>query len=317
MEIYQPWLLSDCTVSDRLLSERSSPLSAADTDKLADTAAAAAAAEALSGTRTHAHVHQDHDVHAHHEHAHLSRAEIEANAVQSEPAARPGQAVLEALLRLAFAHGWVTRGRIRQTVEKLETAGLELPGARLVARAWVDRAFAELLLADAPVSGRSPLTPPRSTVVAHARCVPTCGVYPHVVCAHMRCVPTCGVYPHAVCTHMRCVPTAVCTHMRCVPTGGSAAARHRRLQPQRAHAADCGGKRHADAQLGRVHALLVLPRRTAWTGTGGWVGGGRGCAWWGVEAGAGRAATRGGVEPCRARRCGLAARVGAPAAATA
>ena len=68
--------------------------------------------------------------------------------MDAEGPARPGKAVHHALVRLCERRGLVTRQRLRSLINAIESAGVELHGARLVARAWVDDSFKARLLAD-------------------------------------------------------------------------------------------------------------------------------------------------------------------------
>ena len=84
----------------------------------------------------------------------------------------------------------MTRARLRATAEALETAGATLPGAALVARAWVDAKFRDALLADGNAAARlgieasNPNAPTHLTVVANEA-----GVHNLVVCTLCSCYP--------------------------------------------------------------------------------------------------------------------------------
>lgn len=99
----------------------------------------------------HGHVHapDDDDGHAHeHGHDHMSRTEAERVAIAAEGEPRPGERVHAALVRICLQRGLVHRERLRAVMSAIETAGVELHGARLVARAWADSAFRQRLLAN-------------------------------------------------------------------------------------------------------------------------------------------------------------------------
>lgn len=124
----------------------------------------------------HSHSHGiDQDSYGHdHSHVHSARPDIEATAVAKEGPSPPGAVLHSALLEVALKRGFVTRERLRATIEALETAGAELPGARLVARAWVDPEFAVRLSTDAAAAARelgieasNPNAPTVLTVVAN------------------------------------------------------------------------------------------------------------------------------------------------------
>ena len=129
---------------------------------------------------------------------HHTRKQIEEKAVSGEGAPRPGTALHEALVRLTLRKGLVTREELRASIEKLETAGQDLPAARLVARAWVDPAFRDRLMADGhaaaielgvshvPTGINTGLEglPAKLTVVANEP-----GVHNVVVCTLCSCYP--------------------------------------------------------------------------------------------------------------------------------
>ena len=95
---------------------------------------------------SHAHSHEhDHE----HGHEHGTRQQIERAACEAEGPPRPGSAVHEALKRLVLDKKLVSAEQLRQTADGLECAGQTLPGATLIAAAWVDDAFKQRLLSDA------------------------------------------------------------------------------------------------------------------------------------------------------------------------
>jgi hypothetical protein len=101
----------------------------------------------LSGTfdleHDHGHDH-DHD----HDHVHSSREVIEQQAIDSEGEETPGSVIGNCLLRILNHKGIVPSAVLHRTIETLEQMGKDLLGASLVARAWVDPDFKELLLRD-------------------------------------------------------------------------------------------------------------------------------------------------------------------------
>jgi nitrile hydratase len=93
---------------------------------------------------SHDHSHASHD----HSHTHASPGENEVAAIEAEGPPRPGEAVHHALVRLCVSKGLLDVERIRRVSTAIETAGVDLHGSRLVARAWVDPGFMSRLLAD-------------------------------------------------------------------------------------------------------------------------------------------------------------------------
>ena len=90
--------------------------------------------------------------HAHsHSHEHLPRAEVEKSAVETEGEEKPGQHLAEAVVRLAVEKAKLaTWDELRASIQRLEAAGRDDLGQRIVARAWTDPDFKQRLLADAP-----------------------------------------------------------------------------------------------------------------------------------------------------------------------
>ena len=164
VEIYENWLLAP---EEQPQAPTEQPVAGPKPRVKRELAQAPSHGHAYANGHSHAHGHEsDHD------HVHLTRSEIECNAVDAEGPPRPGAAVHSALLQIAITKGWVTRDRVRQVGEKLESAHLQLPGARLVARAWVDPDFRRRLLQDAPraalelgVDTVNPNAPTQLTVV--------------------------------------------------------------------------------------------------------------------------------------------------------
>ena len=218
---------------------------------LAPSEQATAQAEPLFDHRGGPAAHHHHDHHDH-DHDHRSRAELEQDAVAAEGAPRPGTALHEALVRIAERRGLVTRARLRATAEALETAGATLPGAALVARAWVDASFRDALLADGNAAARSlgieasnPNAPTHLTVVANEA-----GVHNVVVCTLCSCYPAALLGPSPSWYRSR-------------------EYRARAVRQPRALLRDAFGLEIADGTAIRVHdstadlRYLVLPERPA------------------------------------------------------
>lgn len=129
----------------------------------------------------HGHTHDHDDDHGHH-HPHETLPDEVPDAVYHER--------LETALReLLIEKGVVTADAVRQAVEDIEDRTPAL-GARLVARAWVDPAFKERLLTDAPAAARelgidvgaTQLTVVENTPEVHNLIVCTlCSCYPRAV----------------------------------------------------------------------------------------------------------------------------------------
>lgn len=82
-------------------------------------------------------------------HVHLARADVERTAVEREgDTGSAGEHVAVGLVAALQEAGCVTSEEIRALLETLDGMGHDLLGAHLVARAWVDPAFKERLLAD-------------------------------------------------------------------------------------------------------------------------------------------------------------------------
>ena len=141
----------------------------------------------------HDHDHSGH-VHVHDDgvpHVHEARLMVERAAVVNEAPPSPGMAIHQAILAIALAKNLVTMARLRAVIDTLETAGRNLPGARLVVRAWTDPAFKARLLADAPTAAlelglttSNPNAPTKLTVVANES-----GVHNLIVCTLCSCYP--------------------------------------------------------------------------------------------------------------------------------
>ncbi len=76
---------------------------------------------------------------------------VEQNAVLREGPEDPGQRLVEALAKTLQDAGLTTADTLRSVINTVDEFGKNAAGPRLVARAWVDPAFRELLLRDAGV----------------------------------------------------------------------------------------------------------------------------------------------------------------------
>lgn len=88
--------------------------------------------------------------HAGHDHGHDHGQDLTkhpALVVEDEAGNLEGQILIDALQDLLVARGLISPGEVTQEIEKLEAPGIHL-GARIVARAWVDPAYKQRLLAD-------------------------------------------------------------------------------------------------------------------------------------------------------------------------
>src|SRR5215203_2823541 len=84
-----------------------------------------------------------HDHHHHeHNHPHPRQADVEDAPLTHH------MALTDAVLDLLVAKGVVTAGEVRRALELVDAA-TPAAGARMIARAWVDPAYKERLLADA------------------------------------------------------------------------------------------------------------------------------------------------------------------------
>lgn len=98
--------------------------------------------------------HSDHE----HDHEHEEREAVEWRAVEAEAVRdeespnRPGRVIGDVLLKLLDERGVVPTSTILSIIQSLDSAGEQLLGARLVARAWVDEDFKRRLLRDAPAA---------------------------------------------------------------------------------------------------------------------------------------------------------------------
>ena len=122
-----------------------------------------------------------HDHHHHeHDHPHPRRADLEDAPLTHH------MALTDAVLDLLVAKGVVTPGEVRRALELVDAA-TPAAGARMIARAWVDPAYKERLLADANEAagelgidgGIIPVRAVESTPAVHNLIVCTlCSCYP-------------------------------------------------------------------------------------------------------------------------------------------
>jgi nitrile hydratase len=122
-----------------------------------------------------------HDHHHHeHDHPHPRQADVEDAPLTHY------MALTDAVLDLLVAKGVVTAGEVRRALELVDAAS-PAAGARMIARAWVDPAYKERLLADANAAagelgidgGIIPVRAVESTPAVHNLIVCTlCSCYP-------------------------------------------------------------------------------------------------------------------------------------------
>jgi nitrile hydratase len=122
-----------------------------------------------------------HDHHHHeHDHPHPRRADLEDAPLTHH------MALTDAILDLLVAKGVVTAGEVRRALELVDAAS-PAAGARMIAKAWVDPAYKERLLADANEAagelgidgGIIPVRAVESTPTVHNLIVCTlCSCYP-------------------------------------------------------------------------------------------------------------------------------------------
>ena len=134
-----------------------------------------------------------HHGHGHDEvHSHAPRPLVETRAVESEGGPSPGKELFQALIKILTEKGLVELSEVRQMAERLVMAGQDLNGATLVAKAWLDDAFKEILLKDAAsaaaevgIATSNPNAPTILTVQAN-----TPLVHNLVVCTLCSCYPS-------------------------------------------------------------------------------------------------------------------------------
>jgi nitrile hydratase len=124
--------------------------------------------------------HDHHHHHHEHDHPHPRRADLEDAPLTHH------MALTDAILDLLVAKGVVTPDEVRRALELVDAA-TPAAGARMIARAWVDPAYKERLLADANAAaaelgidgGIIPVRAVESTPAVHNLIVCTlCSCYP-------------------------------------------------------------------------------------------------------------------------------------------
>lgn len=95
----------------------------------------------------------DHDHNHAHDHDHKSRDDIELNAITDEVQPGPGYIIGNCIIRILERKGILQSGELHSTVTSLEKMSSSLLGAKLVAKAWVDPTFKELLLSNSAKAG--------------------------------------------------------------------------------------------------------------------------------------------------------------------
>eukprot|EP00854_Cymbomonas_tetramitiformis_P019712 gene19712-23582_t len=129
--------------------------------------------------------------HGHEDHTHLERSAVEQAAVDKEGEEGASQRIASALYRIVTAKSLMTTEEITTTVESIQNAGLSLSGPKIVARAWTDNSFRELLLKDASAActqlGVTAANNTATTVLTVVANTPT--VHNLVVCTLCSCYP--------------------------------------------------------------------------------------------------------------------------------
>jgi nitrile hydratase subunit alpha len=209
VDVFQPWLepsaAAAAAADDNAVT---ADAAAADDDDDAVTSVAAPA----SADYHHAHHHHDGTQHHHdgHPHVHADRLTTERAAIDKEPAEMPLEPLARALLQVCVSRDLCSLAAIASVIDAQDTAVSNGYGAQLVARAWVDEAFEQRLLQDAPaaarelgietsnyVSGSS--TSVRSSTTQHASGTTILQVVKNDASTHNLIVCTlCSCYPAAV-----------------------------------------------------------------------------------------------------------------------
>ena len=84
-----------------------------------------------------------------HDHVHEQRLEVEQRAVDQEGAPGSVQNLAEILLSILLDKAILTKEELRLKIEERELHGIQLRGADVIARAWMDQDFKERLLENA------------------------------------------------------------------------------------------------------------------------------------------------------------------------
>lgn len=208
VEIYQHWFVFAICPSDANIVEELTKANVCITNRLQEPGAnptpappAARAEAAHSHDHSHGDHSHDHDHdHAHdsshshsadHGHTHEARVDVEQTAVDREGEATVPQRFAEALIAACIEKGVTTKDQLRQIVEKIDMAGAQGEGPRIVAKAWTDPEFKARLLKDAS-SAVAELGLSASNTTAHTvlTCVEdTPKVHNVIVCTLCSCYP--------------------------------------------------------------------------------------------------------------------------------
>ncbi|MFM9880786.1 MAG: nitrile hydratase subunit alpha [Burkholderiaceae bacterium] len=130
---------------------------------------------------------QSHDPHDHHQHDHAH--EHDALVVEDDVGNLLAQQMVDALQSLLIRKGILSAGEVTLEIQNLEAPGTHL-GARIVARAWVDQAFKQRLLANGKNGaaelkikvGEAQLVVLENTLAVHNLVVCTlCSCYPRSI----------------------------------------------------------------------------------------------------------------------------------------
>ena len=197
VEVYQHWLEPDGSGAGSRGASSSSASVAKDhirtsSDLMEDNEAPLPKRPHLDDSHQH-HRSTGHD-HGHehgHEHEHEEREAVEQKALDKEGEETASQRVAEALYRAVTAKGILAAARIREGVEAMDRHEASIAGPRVVARAWRDPGFKELLLRDPAaaclqlgVNSSNSTAPTVLTVVEN-----TPEVHNLVVCTLCSCYP--------------------------------------------------------------------------------------------------------------------------------
>eukprot|EP00475_Leptophrys_vorax_P040249 TRINITY_DN7434_c0_g1_i1.p1 TRINITY_DN7434_c0_g1~~TRINITY_DN7434_c0_g1_i1.p1 ORF type:complete len:491 (-),score=119.06 TRINITY_DN7434_c0_g1_i1:1426-2898(-) len=135
----------------------------------------------------HGHGHHGHDE----DHEHEAREVVEQRAVDLEGEERPGTQFAKTFIQIMLSKGLFSVEELNRAVAAFENMGANLQGARLVARAWKDPAFKELLLKDSNkaaaqlgITASNSHTTTKLVVVEN-----TASVHHLVVCTLCSCYP--------------------------------------------------------------------------------------------------------------------------------
>lgn len=148
----------------------------------------------------HHHHHHDHHHHHHHadgtehdeeEHHHEDRGTVEQRAVDLEGPPSVYQQLSEAMIKLLQAKGIISPAELARFIEFFENADKGvLGGAKLVARAWKDEGFRQLLLSDATAAAEAMGLVSRSASLPLLKCVEnTDHIHNLIVCTLCSCYP--------------------------------------------------------------------------------------------------------------------------------